>query len=375
MQTIWKFISAPYRHMLALAAIVMLVSLGGCGAFQTLEASRDIYNDDAAAGQYGKNDVTIPKPSKDWFLVDMSNRYGLMALFALTAYRYDLSAHDRDAYSCAYLNPDFSGDKDFGMPRDAVLDSHWERWAPASTERGDAIPCFNEGGLFYETYVRLDKSHQIVEAVIAYRGTENRSGQWAIDWRTNLSNAFGFEPEEYYLARLRLKKLTDQLRKNAVSNAPIYAVGHSLGGGLAQQAGYLSKDITEVFTFNTTPVTNWTNLRLLGLVEQGYPIIHRVYNGGEGLAGIRSISTAATATRYGRHDVEIQFGPKSVVAGHLMGVIACNFAEILHETKAQNADHGYTVSYIDQYVRKGAASPSRSVCDEENKGDQRSVAK
>jgi len=357
------------KWILAATAVASLASLSACGALRTLEASRSVY--DKAEGQPGLNDVTPPISSEDWFLVDMSNRYGLMALFALTAYRYDLSPADRDHASCAYLKPGFKGDKDFGMPQDAEAGVHWERWVPEGfREEDDAPPCFNEGGLFYETYVRLDKS-QIIEAVIAYRGTENRPGQWGPDWSTNFANAFGFEPDEYLQARLRLKKLTGRLRQAAGPNASIYAVGHSLGGGLAQQAGYLSKEIKEVYTFNTTPVTNWSTLRQLGLVERGYPIIHRVYNGGEGLAGIRAISTAATSTRYGRHDVEVQFGPKAVITGHLMGVIACNFAQILSDTKAEKADHGYPTRFIEDRVLKHKKGDSRidvRLCDDENKG-------
>jgi len=349
------------------AVVTLIASTVGCGALVTHEASRDVY-DNKGDGKPGKNDVSKPKNRDDWFLVEMSKKYGLMALFALTAYRYDMVPSDRDHHGCDYLNPDFLGDRNFGMPKAVESNSaseRWERWVPDETKGGDAQPCLNENGLFYETYVYRDSHNQIAEAVIAYRGTENRKGQWATDWSTNLANFFGFEPAEYALARDHLKKLTNRLRRDA-PKARIYAVGHSLGGGLAQQAGYLSKDIAEVYTFNTTPVTNWSHLRILGLVEQGYPIIHRVYNGGEGLAGIRAVATASTSTRYGRHDVQVQFGPKSPVAGHGMSVIACSFANLLSETNAQDAMHNYPPSYINQYVlaRQGEVR----VCNDEVSG-------
>lgn len=192
---------------------------------------------------------------------------------------------------------------------------------------------------------------QITKAVIAYRGTENRSGQTWPDWSTNVANALGFEPRQYVLARERLETLTAGLLAESGAKAlPIYAVGHSLGGGLAQQAGYLSRNITEVYAFNTSPVTNWTNLRLQGLVKNGYPIIHRVHNGGEGLAGIRATATATTAARHGRHDIGIQFGEKELIAGHSMAMLACGFAKILSQTRTQDADHGYPIDYIRQYV-------------------------
>ena len=357
------------RRIIGLVFIILLVIVVGCGPMRTLEASRDAYS--KMEGQSGVNDVTMPDPNDDWFLVDLSKKYGLMALFALTVYRYDLSPNDRDRHACDYLNPDFSGDRNFGMPMHSDHRSEfgrWVRWVPAESAEGDEPPCYTENGLFYETYVHFDSHDKITEGVIAYRGTENRKGQWAKDWGANIGNAMGIEPEAYAIARTRLKKLTNRL--SAASNgAPIYAVGHSLGGGLAQQAGYLSKDIKEVYTFNTSPVTNWSSLRLLGLVEQGCPIIHRIYNGGEGLAGVRSIATASTRARYGRHDVGIQFGPKAFVSGHAMGLIACNFAKILKETKAEGAAHDYPVSYIERHVLKRAdgkqLESDRRICDDE----------
>lgn len=106
---------------------------------------------------------------------------------------------------------------------------------------------------------------------------------------------------------------------------PIHAVGHSLGGGLAQQAGYLSKKIKEVYTFNTSPVTNWTHLRLRGLVRNGYPIIHRIYNSGEGLSGIRATATAATTARHGLHDIIHSFYIKRADSRALDGRVRLRF--------------------------------------------------
>ncbi|WP_234085799.1 lipase family protein [Azonexus sp. R2A61] len=365
--------TSSWTHAAIAAAV--FAGLSGCGTFKMLEASRSDYDAKEKPRKPGKNDVTEPDAKADWFLVDMSNRFGLMALFALTVYRYDLSPEDRDQHACDYLDKQVSGDKDFGMPRSADSKMKWERWVPQKKKAPMAEPCYNAHGLFYETYVRRDEHDHIREAVIAYRGTENRAGQWWPDWSANLSNALGFEPEEYVLARERLANLVEHLRDEAGPNVPppaIYAVGHSLGGGLAQQAGYLSEHIKEVYTFDTSPVTNWTHLRLLGLVDRGYPVIHRVYNGGEALAGIRALATAATATRYGRHDVGIQFGEKAPVKGHSMAVLACGFAKILSESDIRIADHGYPISYIKQHVLRRDA-PSKCdvrVCDEENEGEQ-----
>lgn len=377
---LWGMWLARVVSVLATIAITT-----GCGGLNLLRADQRGY--DGPSGKDGnRNDVTLPDIQKDQYLSEVSDRFGLMALFALTTYRYDMTPKDRDDHGCAYLEPDFKGDRDFGMPKHVGVgsdSSRWERWVPAVPRDKEVVPCLNRDGLFYETYVYRDSNRRITEAVIAYRGTENRDGQTITDWTSNFSNFFGFEPKQYAIARSTLEKLTEGLYKES-KGIPIYAVGHSLGGGLAQQAGYLSRSITAVYTFNTSPVTNWANLRFGYLVKQGYPIIYRVHNGGEALGGIRGIATASTAARFGRYDLGVQFGQKELISGHSIDVLACNFAKVLSVTHAKEvteAKHGYPLSFINKYVltpeeetdeekdTKAAErrKTDRRVCDKENK--------
>ena len=324
------------------------VGVSGCGAVNVLEASRVIYDDDLQKiiRTSGKNDIRIPQYKDDWFLEEMSKRFGLMAFFALVVYGCDEDLLDK--YPDACKNTLVDNTSKFGMPYSDNEKIRWERWCSKNVDS-----CFNGDGLFYETYVlRGSEGGYIEKAVVAYRGTESTPDQRFHDWSSNFAAAIGLEPKQYKLARERLPKLINQLKLEGNPNKPplIYAVGHSLGGGLAQQAGYLSGDIKEVYTFNTSPVTNWSYLRMYGLIERGYPVIHRIYNGGEGLAGIRSIATASTATRYGRHDVGIQFGEKSIVGGHSMKVLACGFAQVLSEMPKEQLPHDYPYDYIKNHV-------------------------
>lgn len=353
------------------AGLLLLGAIPGCGALMTLEASRDAYSH-----PHGPNDVTEKKSEDDEFLVETSRRYGLMALFAETVYRGELQAAVRDEQGCQYLDAGWQGDAQYGMPRAADAAAGWERWIP--TGPGEA-PCMNhKNGLFYETYVYRDGQGVMQEAVIAFRGTENREGQAWADWSTNLSAAVGIEPAQYRTAREHLPRLIARLRspEQGDPHVKIYAVGHSLGGGLAQQAGYLSAHVQEVFTFNTTPVTNWTNLRRAGVIEQGYPIIHRVYHGGEGLETPRFIATSATNARFSRHDVGVQFDRRQFAKGHSMKILACNFAQILSKTPAMPGAHHYATDYIHSSVLKAehaeaSRSPQRAarrVCDDDRPG-------
>ena len=301
------------------------------------------------------NDINEPNFRDDIYLYEFAHRFGLMALFANVSYRDDLlsvqkkiddtgellevnATKNNQEKACEYINSNAPAPI-YGMPY--TSSGKWMRWKGNS--KVESQPCFNEKGLFYETYVYLE-NNTITEAVIAFRGTENKGSQFWHDWQSNLASVFGFEPEQY---RIASEKIPNVLKALKLENPhiKIYATGHSLGGGLAQQAGYLSKDILEVFTFNTTPVTNWTNLSLKGKVQNRYPKIHRIYNGGEVLGGIRSVTTLFTEARYGRHDIGIQVKPKKLISGHSMTLLSCHLACLI-ENKDEEAEHHLLPSFI-----------------------------
>ena len=200
------------------------------------------------------------------------------------------------------------------------------------------------------THIKTTPRGVIEEAVISFRGTENFSDQILKDWTTSASATFGIQPSQYKQASNYLPDLIESLKKVNPDNKPIpriYAVGHSLGGGLAQQAGYQFKDILKVFTFNSSPVTNWTYLRFRGLVEQEYPIIYRIYHGGEFLEKLRFFTTSFTSTSYRRYDVGIQFQQRSNVGGHAMAIFTCGFAALIASDTDGKTDaaHHYGRNY------------------------------
>lgn len=340
---------------------VLLVLMSGCGTLVTYYASFELNN----AGN--ADEVEMPPLHADPFLIDMTRKFGVFALFAGVVYRDDYEPNERDGLGCSYLQPGADPKRvEFGMPRDPFgsdKDSRWKRWVPAVRPGADRpVACFDQDGLYYETYVLQNAASELVSAVIAFRGTENRRGQYWTDWRSNFAAAFGFEPKQYALARERVPALVTSLKeilkKDARGDVDIYAVGHSLGGGLAQQAGFIEPDIKQVITFNTTPVTNWTHLRLDKAVRKAYPTIYRIYHGGEILEKLRFVSTSFTETRYARHDIGLQFEGRKSFGGHSMQVIMCNMAKIVaRQDTPLEAAHYYPLSYI-----QGEVLVSKSLC-------------
>ncbi|MEM1401892.1 MAG: DUF6792 domain-containing protein [Pseudomonadota bacterium] len=346
--------------IIALVTLLTLTPLlSSCGAVRTYYADLK-YEEE-------KNDMGEPDAHSDKFMYELADRFGLMALFADVAYRDDLrtlsKTYGEDGYlisevlisdtldsACDYLDSE-EPLPSYGMPSSTDPSTkdvgYWARWRGSDSIASS--PCFNEEGLFYETYVYYSpeaQNRRPEEAVIAFRGTENEGAQLWLDWRTNLTGAFGFEPRQYELASTLVPEVIAALKAEN-PDVKIFTTGHSLGGGLAQQAGYLSKDVLEVFTFNTSPVTNWTSLARRGEVRNQFPVFHRVYNGGEVLGGLRDITTLFTKARYNRHDIGIQVQPKDLIAGHSMTLISCHFACLI-ERQGDTAAHQLTPTYIAQ---------------------------
>ncbi len=347
-------IGSVCSRLLSLLCATLLLS--GCGALVTLHAGSPQHD--------ARNDRTEPDNRADAFLTEMAERFGVMALFAEVVYRRDLPPEARDGQGCRYLEPG-APPLDFGMPRDAS-GRGWKRWVPPPDLQPPVVACLDESGLYYETYVLETADGRLTEAVIAFRGTENRASQLIPDWGSNLTAFLGFEPRQYRLSRRHLPALIDTLEERFRRDGTeplIHVTGHSLGGGLAQQAGYLSRAIGEVFTFNTSPVTNWSHLRLDGAVGNAYPIFHRIYHGGEILEKIRFVSTAVTEARYGRHDIGLQLESRRNFGGHSMKIIACTFAQqIAVRGAAARADHHYPVEWIEAVVLKNPGSVENKLC-------------
>lgn len=285
-------------------------------------------------------DKRVPPESDDAYAY--IDQFGLMALFSKMVYhRFQEPQLRSSAGAC---EDQYEKHPLHSLYAPASRNGRWRLWD--NGRKG----CHVEGGLFMETYVyfppgRDRNDDSFTRAVIVFRGTENGQTQRTADWSANLSMAFGFEPKQYVAASRQVDKIVDELRASHPGGLPIYAAGHSLGGGLAQMAAYWNKNVDAAYAFNSTPVTGWTWIheerRTSGALDRmnGDPTIYRISQRSEALHALRAISTAVNSDRFGRSDFNFDFRIEPVAGNastsakliaatsqHDIGLLACHMA-------------------------------------------------
>jgi Lipase (class 3) len=328
----------------ALAAIIALTfTFSGCGLLVTSKAALEKDDPKARDTQRVIVSKVEEKPAEVY-----ANKFALMALFAKTVYRKDLPEKDRKTRSCEHLNPGTAPDET-GMPS-AEGHGRWSRWVGTP----DIRACFNASGLAYETYIHTpDDGKTADEAVISFRGTENYDFEeiWH-DWGTNFSALFGFAPPQYVIAQQHVPAVIAKLHA-LHPGIKVYVTGHSLGGELAQQAAYMSDEnddknkVEAAFTFDPSPVTNWSQLEINKAVKTPDPVIYRAYHAKEGLAYVRNVTTRFNSRRLNRSDYDFYFQKLKPTAAHEMGVIACHLA---NRIQGDVAEHHYPKTFAKKVI-------------------------
>lgn len=185
----------------------------------------------------------------------------------------------------------------------------------------------------------------VTEVAIVFRGTEADQKQ---DWFSNLR---WFIPtwlrgEDQYditrdlVSRIFETELQERIRQGRLpAQVKILAIGHSLGGGLAQQLAYAMPltpshplRISTVIAFNSSPVTGWLSTANPPRDENTRGLeIDRIFEHGEALAYIRlpinlivPPHKRESAVRDIRFNLEVTPGG---IKNHGSQLFACRLAE------------------------------------------------
>jgi hypothetical protein len=113
--------------------------------------------------------------------------------------------------------------------------------------------CKPVGGLGFHVWRRM-QGGVCREAVIAFRGTDRNDRG---DWTSNFRFLHRLVPrfDQYDQVRTHIRRVIAHIKRSGCTGALFVATGHSLGGGLAQQAAYADGTIRYVYAFDSSPVT------------------------------------------------------------------------------------------------------------------------
>jgi pimeloyl-ACP methyl ester carboxylesterase len=161
---------------------------------------------------------------------------------------------------------------------------------PCPPRAGGAAECTPVGGLQFHVWRRMEHG-QCREAVIAFRGTEkNEIGDWVSNFRWLYRLAPKFD--QYAQIQTHITQIVARIKQNGCPRAIFASAGHSLGGGLAQQAAYAdeSNSIRYVYAFDPSPVTGFFDVSAMVREKSSKGLgVDRAYESGEILALPRMI--------------------------------------------------------------------------------------
>lgn len=195
---------------------------------------------------------------------------------------------------------------------------------PDDTERDQARW---DGQLVYGVWYR-SVGPEKVQIALVFRGTHTWGDWWSnAHWITQyLSSGW----DQYDLTRSLANHvvnnvLSDHPELQALGEPEFIAAGHSLGGGLAQQAGYANSRIKRVYSFNGSSVTGFYDVPDRDQTKIGMRI-YRIGERGEVLSLLRTfmkIIYPVVEKNPKIVEATYNFGTLGLVSQHSIDDLAC----------------------------------------------------
>jgi len=140
--------------------------------------------------------------------------------------------------------------------------------------------CKPVGGLGFQIWRRM-QGGVCRDIVVAFRGTDrNDRGDWTSNFRFLYRLAPRFD--QYDQVRTHIRRVIKRIKERGCRGALFVATGHSLGGGLAQQAAYADGTIRYVYAFDSSPVTGFFDVSAIVRERNVKGLgIDRTYEAGE----------------------------------------------------------------------------------------------
>ena len=190
-------------------------------------------------------------------------------------------------------------------------------------------------GMKYQTWVKESpESRPLV--FIVFRGTDaDQLGDWLSNFRW-VTRFIPFLWDQYDQTRdlipVLIPVLVKHIREKYGNDIYLIATGHSLGGGLAQQAAHMSESIRKVYAFNPSSVTGYYSVDKADREknEKGMTLF-RIYEHGEVLAYLRLLMKGLyPITHKDPKIIEIRYNlvKGNLVAQHGMKDFACKLHAI-----------------------------------------------